>query len=286
MRHIRNVNNKSLWNKIKQKAATSCFFDEAGDQELCKCNQSSNSSLVKSSPFLGLMLAVLEKSICLIIPEIHQPTKKSFKIPYLHVIDKFYFCSYFKASISSAICICVVEQVLWLTHSCDSLQNLASYHHGMPGALSVTFPSCFWLLCSIYAMSIQSHINIFKEWKSVIKLECEVENVLADRNIFSFQHIDLLRATAMKNNSNLLGNPINNLSRVLFQCISFVVAHWIVWYPMQLLRVLGLYAGTNPATQLWCMCHSQSFNLPELYIQLKLSCFSAPWYLCYPSLWS
>lgn len=77
-------------------------------------------------------------------------------------------------------------------------------------------------------MSIQSHINIAKEQKSVIKLECEVENVLADSNIFSFQHIDLLRAIAMKNNSNHLGCPINNPNQVLFQFISFVVAHWIV----------------------------------------------------------
>lgn len=49
------------------------------------------------------------------------------------------------------------------------------------------------------------------------------ENVLDVKYISSFQFIVLLRATTLRNNSNLLSIHINNLRRVLFQCISFVV---------------------------------------------------------------
>lgn len=49
------------------------------------------------------------------------------------------------------------------------------------------------------------------------------ENVLDVKYISSFQFIVLLRATTLRNNSNLLSIHINNLRRFPFQCISFVV---------------------------------------------------------------
>lgn len=96
----------------------------------------------------------------------------------------------------------------------------------MPGTLGVTFQPYFSFLCPIYGISVHSHpkFNTSKKWKSVVKREYEMGSVLNGKYISSFQFIDLLRATTMRNNSNLLSIHINNRRRVLFQCISFVVA--------------------------------------------------------------
>lgn len=68
------------------------------------------------------------------------------------------------------------------------------------------------------------------------------ENVLDVKYISSFQFIDLLKTTTLRSNSNLLIIHIHNLRRVLFQCISFVVALVCLVNSYQLYRRTNLYS--------------------------------------------
>lgn len=94
----------------------------------------------------------------------------------------------------------------------------SSSYHAVPGTLGVTFQSCFWLLCPVYDISVHSDRNLIHPKNEALLSNTNMRqtNVFVVKYISWFQFIDLLRATTMRNNSNLLSIHINNLRKFLF----------------------------------------------------------------------
>ena len=111
---------------------------------------------------------------------------------------------------------------LWLTFQIWP-QFPSSSYHAVPSTLGVDFSVLFLTPVSNiwYFNPLSSEYNTSKKWK--IYCQTWIWDVLDVQYVSSFQFVDLLRAATMRNNSNLLSIHINNLRKVLFWCISFVV---------------------------------------------------------------